>query len=638
MVERATSVRWVPAGERVVVGRMRIDAGTVYVGEGDEPSSLDPTLRVDRQRPDWHAQTVGRPPRYADLGPEARAAYLIWLETGRRAVEAPSVWALLYLYGLERRVLLDGDDDPALRQEADELGRVYGHDDEVKRLATALGGNELFQPPPLSDTDLVPDALRIELGRRALTSTPLDAEWALAWAWFHPTIPRRTAATAAPEQFAQRWGQVFHETHPNGLLVAPRRRRLTLEHRPSNPSLPSPLEITVSDASDVLDAPGPEQALRSITEQVESDLETHVRWLHRNPGHDADVSALGTIPHSLVSTSASAPAVEPLVIWAEETVGAEQRRGVSGTDLIERWAAVQGKSAVEKPDALTLVRVLDQFGLGVEPDPRFGGRPVDVDQPAVLFRFEHPPVTSPSPAYTTALVTLELCAAVATADGAADDAEDALLVAQVGRVEGLVDAERLRLSAHHDLLRAQTVDLAAVAERVGALDAGDRRRLGRYLLEVARVDGEISRAERATLVAVHELLGLPAPELEGRTGEFDEARLAATRASNAEVQELLAAIFADDEDPEEDPPPAPEQADIVGLDRRHAGLLQELAAAGSWSRAELERAARRLGVMPDGALDAINEAAIDATEDPVIEVDEDESVTIDADVYRELTA
>lgn len=640
MVERTTDVRWVPAGERVVVGRMRVDAGAVYVGDGAEPSALDPTLMVNRQHPDWHGATVGRPPRYADFTPEARAAYLIWLETGRRAPQAPSLWALLYLYGLERRILLDGEDDPTLLSEIGQLDAVYGHDSDVHRLTTALHQNTLNQQPELTDTDAIPDVLRIELGRRALTSTPVSAEWALAWAWFHPAIPRRTAATTAPEQFAQRWTQEFSAAYPEGLVVAPRRRRLTLEYVPANPSLPSPLEITVPDASDVFEAPGPEDVLRRITEQVESDLEAHVRWLHRHPGGETSAAALGTMPHSLVDTSEAASTVQPLVAWAEERLGDEQRRTVSGREIVEQWSVARGRSGTETVDAMALARVLDQFGLGLEPDPRFGGTPVSVEAPAVLFRFERPPVTSPSPAYTTALVTLELCAAVAMADGAANDAEDALLVAQVERVEDLVDAERVRLAAHHDLLRTKTVDLADVARRIGALDAAQRRRLGGYLAEVARVDGDVSSAERATLVAVHELLGLPAPDLERRPGGLDETRLAATRASNAEVQELLAAIFAEDEDESQEEPPQTVrvEADIAGLDRRHSSLLRDLAAAGTWSRAELEEAARRHGVMPDGALDAINEAAMDTTEDPVVDVDEDESVTIDGDVYREMAA
>ena len=107
----------------------------------------------------------------------------------------------------------------------------------------------------------------------------------------------------------------------------------------------------------------------------------------------------------------------------------------------------------------------------------------------------------------------------------------------------------------------------------------------------------------------------------------------------------LGAIFADDED-EDDDEPAPAAAPaavsevgrIATLDVAHSALLYELAQRDYTGRRDLERAASCHGVLPDGALDVINEAALDLIDDPVIEIQDDGSVTVDHDVYEEMRA
>ena len=52
-------------------------------------------------------------------------------------------------------------------------------------------------------------------------------------------------------------------------------------------------------------------------------------------------------------------------------------------------------------------------------------------------------------------------------------------------------------------------------------------------------------------------------------------------------------------------------AGLAGLDAAHSGLLRRLAAKTVWPRIEVERLAGELGLLPDGALEVINEAAFD---------------------------
>lgn len=699
MTATAAVTEWVdPAAPLVVAGT---ELAGLYVGPAGPPEVVDLGLPLDVATPDWDGHSVTRPPHYGELTPEARAAFLVWHRTGRRAPQAPPTWALLHLYGLERRMLVEGDTDPALAQEAAALAEVYGHDDEVARVGWALAGHhDRSAPPPLTDGP-PPDQLQIELGRRALASEPIDAAWALAWAWFHPDLAHRDAAKRAQDEFAHLWTIRFEERFPEGLEVRPRRRRLALDYTPANPSLPSALELTIPDASDVFLTTAPAQALTEITEQVEAELAPFVRWRTRYPDDAAvaSIRAAAVLPEPLLVGAPAADAARPLVTLAEAALTDDSPAVVDAGPLLDAWAEATGQTSTDRRDALEIAQILERFGVGLEPDVRFGRRPIARRAPAVVFRQVGVPATSPSDAYVAALVTLELCAAVAGADGVVDDAEHAMLVDQVNRVEGLTDSERARLDAHRVLVAASDLRLDDIASRMVGLPLTERHSLATYLLDLARVDGVVTDDEVRVLRAVHELLDLNPDEVERRlrprvlplaprtpveepaelftlqpadeeteSGEpallvlapaaplvepddrperlvqVDEDRLRQRQADNDMARTLLTAIFDndDDDDPDDEPvaddAPAEAGDTIATLDPAHSALLRELAARDETSRRDLELAAARHGVLPDGALDAINEAALDLTEDLVVEIHDDESVTVDPDVYEEMRA
>ena len=57
----------------------------------------------------------------------------------------------------------------------------------------------------------------------------------------------------------------------------------------------------------------------------------------------------------------------------------------------------------------------------------------------------------------------------------------------------------------------------------------------------------------------------------------------------------------------------------AGLDTAHSALLGRLAARPSWTRDDFDQMATDLGLLPDGALEALNEAAFEAVGEPVCE-------------------
>jgi len=96
------------------------------------------------------------------------------------------------------------------------------------------------------------------------------------------------------------------------------------------------------------------------------------------------------------------------------------------------------------------------------------------------------------------------------------------------------------------------------------------------------------------------------------------------------VGTLLAAIFVDDE-----PVAAAAGPDgAPGLDPAHRDLLRELGTRASWARTDFAALAARYGVLPNGAVDLLNEVAMETAGEPVCEGDGD--LVINSEVLQEL--
>jgi TerB-C domain len=100
------------------------------------------------------------------------------------------------------------------------------------------------------------------------------------------------------------------------------------------------------------------------------------------------------------------------------------------------------------------------------------------------------------------------------------------------------------------------------------------------------------------------------------------------------VGTLLAAIFVDDE-PIGGAPAATAGPDgATDLDPAHRDLLRELGNRASWARTDFAALAARYGVLPNGAVDLLNEVAMETAGEPVCEGDGD--LVINSQVLQEL--
>jgi hypothetical protein len=130
----------------------------------------------------------------------------------------------------------------------------------------------------------------------------------------------------------------------------------------------------------------------------------------------------------------------------------------------------------------------------------------------------------------------------------------------------------------------------------------------------------------------------PAPTQAKKPAEsivLDMRRVRARLRETEHLEVLLGGILGDDE-------PAPSMAtpqcqtgeSIAGLDSAHSAFLRKLAEHDELDREHLEDYAAECSLLPDGALDAINDAALEMCDECVCEGDE--VIEINRDVLEEM--
>jgi hypothetical protein len=118
---------------------------------------------------------------------------------------------------------------------------------------------------------------------------------------------------------------------------------------------------------------------------------------------------------------------------------------------------------------------------------------------------------------------------------------------------------------------------------------------------------------------------------------LDPSRLARTREETARVSALLEQVFAEEVLPSKSEKPpvsmgATEFAAAGKLDARYRGIVQALCRRNTISRVELDDLAHANNVLPDGAIEAINDWAYSEFDQPLLE--EDDPITINRSLLQ----
>jgi uncharacterized tellurite resistance protein B-like protein len=485
----------------------------------------------------------------------------------------------------------------------------------------------------------------------------------------HPETSLRTSMRRCSEEFNELFRTRYSREFGEGLLLKANRSKLQVAITPASASFGGQVHVSM-DLPDITALSTPLSKLRQIGEGCAADLDAFSRWVGRNADAPKTIAAVALLPPELAITHDSQEA-RGIWSWVEKTIGA-QERAVCETDALLQHCGSLGSGKLAKSEAVLLAQLLEKGGYGIEPDVRFGGTPLAPGGTIVVFKLLPGASAIASPQYAAATVLLHLAVAVSAADGSISEPEEQHLKEHLQRALALGDAERLRLSAHLTWLMKSPPSVTGLKKRLEPLDQRQRSAIAQFIVGVAGADGEISPDEIRTVGKVYPMLGLDAEQVYShvhamaagaaigieadepvtvipalpaagyaiplrpvptRGVRLDMAAVNAKLAESAQISAILDDIFAEDEVLSL-PTPTAVTASSGKLSAVHAVLLARLAERPEWSRAEFEAVAAECQLLPDGAIDTLNEAAFDHSGGPVLEGDD--PIQVDAATAKEL--
>jgi uncharacterized tellurite resistance protein B-like protein len=677
---------WVARGSSATVYGLAT-GDLVYVGKGlphldgygVEPSLIDPSLPVDLANPNTRGEGITYWPSYSDLSPASRAAFLQWLAGGRHDPRVYIGYVFIFFYGLERRAYelihgrgSSGDEALAIAHEVARLLELHASRSSSfasygDALLDLIGAVEpRARSIPRNDRIRagygLPARLRVALGELSLASKPIPASLAYEWVRSMESLP--TAATRCEQEFELLFHIRYAKQFGDGIMIKPNKARVDLTYRPASDAL-EPLTMK-RDVPDVALLVRPVERLTTLARECCGALDPFSRYLGRNPDARESLAAFALLPDELVEGTHSLDAAA-LASLVQSRINDKGQARLSADELLV-FIRVAKPQKVSKNEAVLMAQALEKLGYGMEPDVRLGGQTVETGTPIMLFRRLPDCPSAVSDEYALATVCMRMGVMVSASDDDVSELELALLEQHIAETLRLTAGERQRLSAHLAWLADAKLGMGGVKKRIDELPPDARRHVGKLLVDIATTDGRVDPREMKMLEKLYTLLDLPAADLyrdvhaasaadqepvevseapsaakgfaippSPRAGaRLDMSRVQLKIAETRQVATLLDGVFI-----EEEKPIAAVAREIHGgaatigfLDAAHSELLRRLAERESWPRDEVECLAAGLSLLPDGALETINDYAYSAVDEPFWE--DENPLTINSHVAREL--
>jgi len=656
-----------------------------------DPSLINTHLRVAAAAEPPRKGEIGYWPSYAALSPSNRACYLDWLASGRTDEDIDTGLLFIFFYGLERRALdellpvtewsAELDDIRAetrrllaLHQESGSFQGYAGSFLEFLNCYEAhlAGGHPALPFGPFLRGQL-PLGLQMGLGQLVRAKEPIPADWAFVWAQCDPSISLRTPARRCKEEFAKVFAAVYNDSLGNGLRIPENKTVLTVNYHPASTARSYMTTDIDLDLPDVSVLKKPIDKLRDVVELATDKLDEYSRALGKKSAKDLGDYSLALLPPELLTESEMPKRVKSFNDFLAQLLRENDRQLVPYGKIIEAYTA-PSDGVISRKHSQCIALLLAKLGFGVEPDIRRDGHAPATDEAVCVYRAvdgELDPKSTAAPNANEILLQMGLL--LSGADGESPE-ERALLDRQM---KLLPPQSRARMEAKLCLLRAEPTSFSSVRRRAKELDDTQKQAVASFLLLVAAADGQITKAEIAALSKLYKSLGLDPDSIhaelhslmasgqravarEGEpvqvrnarklSDEFDlpEEKIDAdgTITLNSElIQELqedteeamriLGKVFADD-GPEE-APDKDEQADDANdgrpnLNQAHEELLLELLRLEEVTRDRWNALCETRGLLPEAAVDAINDAILETFEERlIVEMD---PIVIESDVGK----
>ena len=674
--------RWVLPGEMITVAGVAISGGHIYVGQrmkpsgqesggyyddGSEASLIDDTCKIKPTSYLYEDSSLGYWPSFSSLSPEARGAYVSWLASDRSDPSCPIGYVFIYLYGLERKALVDSTDpkfpDAEFRNLFNEVARlrsIFIENRSFRGYSTQLlEAMSILRPNMGLATELDSNSgfsnsmqFKLALAKTVHEGVPVSAELALNWVINHTEYSLRTPARRCAKEFAALFKRRYTLKYGEGMVVKANKTRLRLDYTPASPSLRG-VRLPVPDLPDPSALKSPVQKIMALADICTDELDAYSRYLGRKGTSVNDTAAIMLLPSEIVNESAE-KILSSFKRWADEAILVKEGL-VSVADF---WAHMNAScpNKINKKEADLMQAFALKMGYGLAPDPYYHHVKADVDGTLVLFPAAEGGRFSPSPEFISAVMTLRLGAMVALIDDSLDQAEQKVLENAINNNPGFTDDEKRSLHAYLTWQLHTPANMTGMKSRIELMGAAEKAAVGKVIVSVACSDGTIAPAEIKQLEKIYSSLGLDPSSVSSNIHQhsatehdlvssvptdqpaagftLDANVLARHESATDDVRKLLNTIFTEEEPEEPESAPA-SSTEAGGLDSAHSQLYRSLLEKEQWSRKEATELCGNLNLMLGGALEVINDWSYAVVDAPVLD-DADDDIWVDLEIAKEL--
>ncbi len=677
---------WYAPGQSVIHAGLMIDGGMVYTSNRaltwpGEPSAIILSLPVAGV-PAHPLADFGYYPSYDRISEEQRRSYLEWLSAGRKDAD-PAQRSLGYLfiffYGLERRIILDRDRDPALLEEILRLLQHYGAAHKSRSLRSyflqllhfagwQLGTDSYraLWPRLLEFDENRPDedGLRFVLANLYQRGEALDWSVAYRLALSSDESRRSTVVTRAQEKFFILFEQRFCEQFAGGLVLEAAKQQALVQYRPASSALTqmsyerrreNPFELRLPNVAGLHRQ---FKALPAIWNSCVDDLSGYSRALHsKKQGQGAAVNAWQSLPSELRKIED-----HPLKSEFDDLLVNAPREGdytFVPTASLANLAGVPERAKLTTAQSRQIAVLALGLGWQLAPNPEVTALPLAWNQELALY----PAIPGEQPAEHLSGLTrlLYLAVTLAAADGAIEaeelDSFNQLIASQILH-EG--DWRSLR-ATEASLRRDANVAVRSLPQMSKLIPVESRQFVLRTMAHIAAADSEVSldelkilrrmaRAFELDANAVEKLLRedeafvevtVAGAERSGMGGEaiparpshkpaafaLNQDRIKALTQETHEVISLLSVVMAEPEEapcppPVVAPPAAVEAVSIQwlsGLEVRYHAAVVVLVRHDEIMTSDFDCIAADHHLMPEDLFNAVNTWADETLGDFLLE-------------------
>ncbi|WP_291396762.1 TerB N-terminal domain-containing protein [Acinetobacter sp.] len=660
---------WIPKGAPITISGITINNGMIYFGEKlhtqnalysrQDNCLINPKLKVAVNNIEYDSETLPYWSSYSDISPQARYKYLIWLSKGAKDPNIDIGYVFLYFYGLERRLFLEQSENDAdnIIDEIKRLITIYGNNNSVNRyLSNALFLGEIIAHKKPSFLEIkingykreIPIYIKIYIGTKLKNNIKLDSHDLLLWFCNHPDIFLRTPATRLRNEFIALMKIRINNLDYGSNILVPK-KNLHIIYKSCSGSFTVDLSSIINDIPDISYTNSLTQKIQIIANSVMNELENLSRFIGRNPDSIDSIKAFSLLPFELQEDYCT-DNIKAIKAWILENYNKQ-----NNITFFEIATKILNLNNIKITSSLhkEICQSLKILGWDMVPYPN---EIIGLVKPEMRILFipyndqnDDQINISPSENYMLTLIELTLGSYIAHVDKNSLPQQIEYLLERIEKFNHLSTSEKNRLYFYVKWLKIQEIDFTALIRKLKNLDEDSKITSANIAVAVASSKGQILPDEIKALETIYKSMGLDKQALFSSIHSLDKIsihegiesyrqkinsysvnsivcldsnQIALTLQDTAKASTLLANIFGDnDEIIEEENEICEENILFVGLNIKENNLLQELLTKTEWSHYEYNELANKHKMMPDGAIETINEWAFEVYGEPVIEND-----------------